>query len=118
ARSSRRRHAGRAGVYQKRVEADERSVLGTTLGLLPGVGNSHALAWLVGFGPTIIATAVGRIHQEKISQSVNPAAVRHTASNYFQSYLFRHSRPLSTAQGGLRRNRIRLGQLRLGSVQS
>ena len=39
--------------------------MGTALGLLPGVGNSHALAWLVGSGPTAVPAKVGRIHQKE-----------------------------------------------------
>src|SRR5215510_1380797 len=95
--SSRRRHAGRAGVYQKGFEADERSVLGTALGVLPGVGNSRALARLVGFGPTVISAKVGRIHQEGTSYGLNLAALRNPGAIDSQSNLLRHSRPLSTA---------------------
>ena len=116
ARPSRRGHAGRAGVYQKRFEAHERSVLGTALGLLPGVGRSHALAWLVGFGPTVVPAKVGRIHQKRIAHGFDFAPVRDTGATDSQFDLLRHSRPLSAAQLGLRRNRLRLGQLRARSV--
>jgi predicted TIM-barrel fold metal-dependent hydrolase len=61
---------------------------------------------------------LGRIHQERISYGFNLAAVRDTGAINSQSDLLRHSRPLSAAQLGLRRNGIRLGQLRTGSVQS
>src|SRR5262249_2343986 len=118
ARSSRDRHVGRAGVYQKRFEADERSVLGTALGVLPGVENSRGLAWLVGSGSTIVPAKVGWVYQERISHGFNFTAVCDTGATDPQSDLLRHSRPLSKAQLGLRRNGIRLGQLCFGGNQS
>ena len=80
------------------------------------LGYSHALAWFVGTGRTVVIAEVERIHQKRIAHGVDFAPMRHAGTVDSQSDFFRHSRSLSEAQMGLRRNRLRLGELRARSV--
>ena len=66
----------------------------------------------------VVPAKVGRIQPRGISHCLNLAALRHTGATDPQSDLLRHSRPLSAFQLGVRRNRLRLGELRARSPRS